>query len=69
MVKGCLRQGDVHHRFFLILPLFNPFASFSHPEADEEHPPSPRRCPLCCGGRPQRSRVEEKNHQRGKTWC
>lgn len=62
MIKGCLWQGDAHHRFFPILPLFTCFASFSHTEAEEKHPPSPWCHPLCCGGWPRKRKAtrEEK---------
>lgn len=50
MIKGGLWQGDAHHQFLPILPLFTCFASFSHTEAEEKHPPSPWCHPPCCGG-------------------
>jgi len=55
--------------FFPILPLFSPFASFSHPKAEEDRPPPCHGTALSATGATSREAERKRKTAREEKLC
>lgn len=65
MIKGCLWQGDAHHRFFPNSATFHMLCQLLPSRSRGEASPLALVPPPLLWG----LTAEEKSHKRGKTWC